>query len=437
MNILFVVPYAPNLIRVRPYNLIRHLAARGHKITLATTWMNNSERHDLERLREQGIHVIAAPLTKPQIALNLLRALITSKPLQAEYCWQPNLKSQISTPQKNGGQALKSQFDVIHVEHLRGARYGLALKSQIQNQKSKIPIVWDSVDCISYLFEQASRQSQSTVGKIVTGLELGRTRRHEGWLVGQFDHVLVTSETDKAALEKISNLNPPKERGAGSQISNPQSTIHNPQSKITVLPNGVDLEYFAPDHTTRQPDTLVFSGKMSYHANVTAALYLANEVMPLVWAQRPDARLIIAGSQPPPTVKQLAEKYRPRVEITGFLPDLRVPLRKASVAVAPLRYGAGIQNKVLEAMACGTPVVASALAIKALQTRPGQDCLVADSPQASAEAILTLLSDDGLRQRLGAAGRRYVEAYHDWNKIAAQLESIYQQSVENVKQANA
>jgi glycosyltransferase involved in cell wall biosynthesis len=323
------------------------------------------------------------------------------------YCWQPALKSQISN--------LKYQFDVAHVEHLRGAQYGLALKS-------KIPVVWDSVDCITYLFEQAAQQSQSLFGKLVTRLELGRTRRYEGWLVMQFDRVLVTSETDKAALEQISDNKYP---------------ISHCKPPISVLPNGVDLDYFTPGSGARQADTLVFSGKMSYHANITAALYLVRQVMPLVWAHRPDVRLIIAGSQPTSAVRQLALDHPERVEVTGYVPNLRLPLQRASIAVAPLLYGAGIQNKVLEAMACGTPVVATPLAVSALsKMQTGADCLVATTPQTFAGEVLRLLGDDALRERLGTAGRRYVEAHHNWDNLAVHLEMIYQRSVKDVQRTN-
>jgi len=399
MNILYIVPNPPSLVRVRPYNLIRHLRVRGHRVTIATVWANAGERDDVEALRADGLTVIVAPLSRQQIVLNLLRALVIGTPLQAEYSWQPGLKAQISD--------VKSQFDVVHVEHLRGARFGLALKAEA-------PVVWDSVDCITYLFEQASRQSQSMSGKLMTRFELGRTRRHEGWLVNQFDQVLVTSPTDKSALENISNI---------------KCRISNLKHPIEVLPNGVDLEYFTPGTDARQPETVVFSGKMSYHANITAALYLAHQVMPLVWARQPTVRLIIAGSQPSPAIRKLADTYPARVQVTGYLPDLRAPLRQAGVAAAPLLYGAGIQNKVLEAMACGTPVVASPLAVSALRVQPGQDCLVASSPQTFAEAILTVLNDPTLCERMSAAGRRYVETHHDWNTIAAQLESIYLKTV--------
>jgi glycosyltransferase involved in cell wall biosynthesis len=199
----------------------------------------------------------------------------------------------------------------------------------------------------------------------------------------------------------------------------------------------VDLDYFTPSNGARQADTLVFSGKMSYHANVTAALYLVRQVMPLVWAHRPDVRLIIAGSQPTSAVRQLALDHPERVEVTGYVPDLRLPLRQASLAVAPLMYGAGIQNKVLEAMACATPVVASSLAVSALsKIQPGMDCLVANTPQAFAEEVLSLLSDDALRERLGVAGRQYVEAHHNWDDIAAHLETIYQRSIKDVQRTS-
>ncbi len=409
MNILYIVPNPPSLVRVRPFNLTRQLRARGNRVTLATVWANAGECADIERLRADGFKVIAARLAKQQIALNLMRAFVTGTPLQAEYSWQPDLLSLISKCQ--------ALYDAIHIEHLRGARFGLALNTELLHLKSNIPIVWDSVDCITYLFEQAARQSQSASGKLMTWMELGRTRRHEGWLVNQFDQVLVTSQTDKAALEAISSL---------------RSRVPNIRHPIEVLPNGVDLEYFAPGEDAHQPDTVVFSGKMSYHANITAALYLANQVMPLVWAHRPSVRLVVAGSQPSPSVRKLAETY-PQVEVTGYLSDLRAPLRKASLAVAPLLYGAGIQNKVLEAMACGTPVVASPLAVSALQVQPGQDCLVANSPQTFAEAILNLLNNPALRKRVSATGRRYVETHHDWAAIAAQLESIYTRSIRDAR----
>ena len=123
------------------------------------------------------------------------------------------------------------------------------------------------------------------------------------------------------------------------------------RSHITVLPNGVDLDYFCPSPEPRRPATVVISGKMSYHANVTAALHLVEGIMPLVWRERPGVKVTIVGANPPRPIRQLAQRFPGQVEVTGTVPDVRPYLRRASLAAAPVPYGAGIQNKVLEAMA--------------------------------------------------------------------------------------
>jgi glycosyltransferase involved in cell wall biosynthesis len=200
--------------------------------------------------------------------------------------------------------------------------------------------------------------------------------------------------------------------------------------RLVVLRNGVDLDYFLPQDVSREPATLIFTGKMSYHANLAAALDLASQVMPRVWRFRSDVRLIIAGKDPPREL--LARTADPRITVTGTVPDLRPYLTRATVAVSPIRYSAGIQNKLLEAMAMATPVVSTPQATAALQVRPGRELLIAESPQACAEAVLTLLADEGLRRRVGQAGRHYVETYHDWNRIAERLEQVYQEVVADV-----
>ncbi len=432
MKILFVVPYAPTPIRTRPYNLLRELTRRGHAVTLATLWQNEPEREALREMERYGISVIAEPLTRSRTLRNTLLALPTGEPLQPAYCWQPSLQSQIAH--------LPSRFDIIHVEHLRGARYGLHLKSQFAIRNSQFPIVWDSVDCISHLFEQASRNSLSPLARWMTAFELERTRRYEGWLVHQFDQVLVTSSVDKEALEKLAELN-------GHHASNPVTAQQNPllsglfptgdppwrgaggRVGVAVLPNGVDLEYFQPSSTTRQADTLVFSGKMSYHANVTAVLHFAREILPLIWKERPQAQLWIVGQAPPSSVKALASD--PRITVTGYVPDVRPYLSQATVAVCPVLYGAGIQNKVLEAMACATPVVSRSTGLGALQAQIGEEAWVGDTPQEFARQVLRLLADPLLATQLGRAGRRYVERHHGWPLIGAQLEGIYQEAIES------
>jgi len=394
MRILFVVPYTPTPIRVRPYSFLRFLAQRGHEVTLATLWENESERAALAQLERDGFRIIAEPLTRNHKLKNAARAMLRGIPLQAEFCVNAKLRERIL-------RAIDEQaIEVAHVEHLRGAYYGLAIQ-----QANKIPVVWDSVDCISHLFQQAAQRSRSRTGRWMARLELGKTRAYEGWLARQFPRVIVTSPTDQHALSELAH-----------GLAN-----------ISVVSNGVDLGYFCPIENAPSLNTIVYSGKMSYHANVTAALYLAQEIMPLVWQGNPSAKLVIAGSRPPAAIQSLSSD--PRITVTGYVEDLRQPLRQATLAVAPLLYGAGIQNKVLEAMACGTPVIATSQAVSALAIEAGRDCLVVDSAQSLAEAILQVLGNSAaqtnLRAQLSVHGRQFVERHHDWHTLVAQLEQHY------------
>ena len=398
MRILYITPYVPSLIRVRPYNLIQYLSRRGHLVTVLSLQSTEQEEKDAEKLRSCCHRVETVKLTRQQSLLNCFKALPTMTPLQAAYCHSPAMQSLIRKVLE------EEQFDIVHVEHLRGACFGTRV--------AEVPKVYDSVDCISSLFEKALHSATSRASRLVARLELDRTRRYEGRLISQYDKVLVTSPQDKEALLKLDG----------------RSHEQNQEKKIAVLSNGVDLEYFAFANGDRASETLVFSGKMSYHANVAAVSYMVREVMPLVWARRPGVKLEIVGKNPPQAICALAKDNR--VHVTGFVPDLRPYLARATVSVSPMQYSVGIQNKVLEAMAMGTPVVASSQACSALKVRNGTHLLVADDPTTFAERILRLLDDVALRREMAMNGRNYVKERHDWRTIAHNLENIYAEVME-------
>ncbi len=396
MKIAYVVPYVPNLIRTRPYNLINHLAALGHEVTVFTLGHGAQDLEDVDALRSKVARVYYQEQPVWYSLWNSLLAVPSRRPLQTVYSWNPRLAKQLVKLLRVPGT-----FDVVHVEHLRGSLYGQYVKSKLPH----IPVVWDSVDCISYLFEQASKHSTGGFGKFVTRFELGRTRWMEGKLVTEFDRVLVTSETDKNALLELAS--------PGSK-----------PAPISVLSNGVDLEFFRPNPAVeRDAETLVFSGKMSYHANISMVKFLVAEIMPKVWAKRPTVQLVIVGKDPTAEIRALGAD--PRITVTGTVDDIRPYLWKATLAVVPLVYGAGIQNKILEAMACGTPVVTTSKTLASLSVTPGRELLIADGADAFAQIVLDLFDDRRLISEIGIAGSRYVQNHHSWTAITKQMIDHY------------
>lgn len=403
LRVLFISPYLPSLIRVRPYNLIKYLAGRGHQITLLALVPPAEDTSGLEALRAWCQQVITVPLSRWQTLLNGLQALPGRTPLQAAYSRSPAMAELI--------QEMLSQanFDVAHVEHLRGSELSYSLNG--------IPIVFDSVDSISLLFEHVQQSGPNWRSRLLARLELARTRRYEGRLLERYRRVLVTSPGDKAKLAELAPI-------FGQNQSNQTDDL---DERFVVLPNGVDLDYFSPLNLPRDPARLVFTGKMSYHANIAAALDLATKVMPHIWQSLPETRLAIVGKDPTSELLALAED--PRIQVTGTVPDLRPYLARATVAMSPIRYGVGIQNKVLEAMAMGTPVVSTPQAVSALQIEADHEVLVADTPETMAQAAIKLLKNTALCKQIGQAGRRYVETYHDWNAVAKKLEDVYRASI--------
>lgn len=400
MKIAYVVPYVPNLIRTRPYNLITQLASLGHEVEVFTLGSNRLDRIDAQALKVKcsNVRYYVQPVWRS--LLNSAIAVPSRQPLQSVYSWHGGMVRDLAE------RVSRKEFDIVHVEHLRGSRYGVFIKSMFPT----VPVVWDSVDCISHLFQQAAGQSRSFFGKFVTRFELLRTKKAEGNLICSFDHVLVTSSTDRnALLELVPNGREP--------------------SPLSVLPNGVDLNYFHPNSDIqRDTATIVFSGKMSYHANISMVKYLVSEIMPRVWKARPETQLFIVGKDPPSDIKILEKN--PLVTVTGTVEDIRPYLWRATASIVPLLYGAGIQNKILEAMATGTPVITTSRTLPALQVQPGKDLLVANDADEFAQNILRLINERNLKHAIGDSGLAYVKSNHAWVSIASQMTNIYQHSLQ-------
>ncbi|MFM7296918.1 MAG: glycosyltransferase, partial [Planctomycetota bacterium] len=195
-----------------------------------------------------------------------------------------------------------------------------------------------------------------------------------------------------------------------------------PGARSLVMRTGVDLAFYRPQPERAEPGHLVFVGVMDYLPNIDGCTWFVREILPRLRARCPTARLSIVGSRPTPEVFALGRE--PGVTVTGFVEDPREWLARASVSVAPLRIARGIQNKVLEALAMGLPVVGTTSATQGVEGEPGRDFLLANSVDEQVAAIARLIEDPQLARKLGAQGRAFVESRYDWDVALRPLDEL-------------
>ncbi len=346
--------------------------------------------YPLQDIANYCISVDPVYLPKWLAYANCLQALPTMTPLRVAYYKSSEFARRIVQVMNEWA------IDVVHAELIKSVPALQAVLAQ-----ENIPILFDAVDCISAYLEQQCKLARSPLEKAFIYTELKKMRRYEPRVLSAFNRVVITSAYDRDYLIAL-----------GEQPHH-----------IQVVQNGVDTEYFTPPTSPREKDSLVFCAKLDYYPNSQAIVDFCQNVLPLIWKRRPQVRLTIVGNGPPASVHALSVDNR--ISVIGYVPDTRPYLGRASVALAPLKVAVGIQNKVLEALAMGTPLVATPASCRALQVSDGEHLLMAEENHAYAEAILKLLEEPLLAQNLGIAGRQYMKEHHGWMEAANTLSDLY------------
>ena len=391
MRILFVVPNVPSSIRPRPLHFI-HGLSRMHQVSVLCLATNEADDHFVSQLRQHCHSLEVIRVSRWRSLGNCLRALFSANSLRCAYFYSPRLRDRI--------KALidADEVDLIHAEHLKSL-------PMVDASVGKVPVVFDAVDCLSMLESRRRAVTKNPLVKVFSWIESRKFAHSEAKASHRFNRVAISSALDRQAYPIPADL----------------------REKIDVVPNGVDLEHFGFRQFEAQKNLLVFCAKLDYFPNQDAALYFARCVWPVVRARRPELRLEIVGSRPPKSVLQLDGKDN--IRVIASVPDVRPFLGRAWVALCPIRIRAGIQNKMLEAMALGVPLVATSVCCPGLQIEPGKHLLVADDPEQFASAIELLLDNVTLRDKLIEAGRAYVERQHDWAESIKALSNSYQTAI--------
>lgn len=387
MRILFVTarfPYPPlKGDQVRAYHQLR-LLSRRHTITLLSMAEEPVPIDSLRRIGAYCDQMMTFPLRRMQQGVNLLTGLFSAYPLQTRLYWDPAFAQLVQQ------QADSGNFDLAHIQLARMAPY-------LENVQG-IPRVIDLIDALSLNMERRYKRDKGAL-RLPAYLEWRRMRTYERVVCRKFDHVTVVSQNDREAIGNFPNL--------------------------SINANGIDLQVFPYTRTGRDPRTIVFTGNMSYFPNVDAVCWFAQAVLPLVKQAIPDIRFTIAGANPDPKVQKLAEKD-PAITVTGYVENIQAYLGQATLSVVPLQAGSGMQFKVIEAMASGTPLVVTPYALGGIDVTDGEHLLVAhDAPEFAAK-LVHLLRDPQLQDHLACNARKLVEANYSWETTVGQLEDIYE-----------
>ncbi len=261
------------------------------------------------------------------------------------------------------------------------------------------------VDCESTIDYQDAfsgsmkKRMQATSGlkRWLLWVEYKRIRRYESRIYSMFDHHTIISSSDA----KVMDTGP-----------------------LVVVPNGVDTDFFKPVEGKEKVDDLIFTGNMSYLPNVHTSLYLSRKVMPVLWSSRPGVGLVLAGASPDRRVQQLQSSH---ITVTGWLDDIRMAYARAKVFIAPMHIGTGLQNKILEAMAMGLPVITSPSAAGPIGATHDQELMVAENAQQYATLAIELLDNEQKRKEMGQAARQFVINHFNWTACTRQLERLITQ----------
>jgi sugar transferase (PEP-CTERM/EpsH1 system associated) len=375
--------------KIRSFNLLKELA-RNHDVTLFTFYGRHpGDSH--QQLQQYFSRVVCVPIELPEArgageAMDYARNLFSLRPYtMAKYCRPEVARALLDLLRE-------CAFDAIVCDFLFSA--------------DVIPWDWP---CPKVLFthnveEQIWRRhfqvSRNPVWKAVSWREYQTMRAAERRYVRLADHVLVVSENDRSYFASYADA-----------------------SKITVIPTGVDIEYFQPGTRPEKPDTLVFTGSMDWLPNEDAIFYFKESILSQLQREVPNVELRVVGRKPSQRLQMLAEENS-CIQVTGEVPDIRPHVHESSVYVVPLRIGGGTRIKIFEAMAMGKAVVSTPVGAEGLPVRHGENIVLAEEPKDFARQVARLLRDPAERERIGRAARTLVERNYSCRSVAGVFDVV-------------
>ena len=368
--------------RLRTFQFIRHLSRR-HRVTIATFVESEQDAHAAAPYRELYHRLLPVVLPRRQSYLNCLRGLASTDPLQVHYYASPRMHEIVARELATGS------YDVVFSHLIRMAQY---LPGNTPVRK-----VLDFCDAISLLHTR-SVKLKPALGRasLISAIEARRVGKYERAAFARTDASIFVSDVDADHF---------RQQGMSNGIS--------------VISQGVDPDQFPFHAESRDDNRIVFLGNMRTFPNTDAVVYFAKEVFPIIQDQRPQATFHIVGNEPSRRVRALHDGKS--IMVTGRVSSVIDYVAGSAVTVAPMRTCAGVQTKILESLALGTPVVTTTMGAEGLEP---SIMAVADSPEEFARASVMLMQDPHARRERAIAGRAYIEKHCTWEKSLESLDSL-------------
>jgi glycosyltransferase involved in cell wall biosynthesis len=396
MKVLFVTPYLPSPPRFggqrRMHGLMEELA-RHHEVSVLSLVNPNEDPSESERVDARVLSTRRHGAEPRLRRSRLEETLACRSDLSSTSHSYEHRISQTRAMQTALNRLLNEvPFDVVQVEFSNLAAYDFGA--------AKGCLCLDQHNIEYDVLRRTAGADVGTVRRVYNAIDWRKIRIEERRAWKRFHGCVLTSVRDEELLLR-----------------------EVPGARTAVVPNGVDVDSFTPmADVAPEPDTVLFLGAINYFPNTEGLLFFLREAWPTLKTLRPAARLRIVGPKPPPIIATWPD---PSVEVVGYVDDVRPHIARASAIVVPLRIGGGTRLKVLEAMALGKAVVSTTLGAEGIDVTHERDILLADEGAALAEQIARVLSDEGLRQRMGEFARKLAVDRYSWRSAAERLARFY------------
>jgi polysaccharide biosynthesis protein PslH len=380
--------------RIRSYHILRELAKR-HRVTLFTFYatQTNDPHGELNQLFERVFYWPLPIATSRGLSelVSFVRHSIRPWPHSvAKYC-----RPEVARAMRQ--LLAENTYDVLVCD--------FAIAAGVIPWDAPTPKVLFTHNVEALIWQRHYRVSHNPLWKLISWGEYRKMMRFERVCLERSQHVLTVSEADRAFFRQFVD-------GA----------------KLSLIPTGVDTEYFRPVVGLERPASLVFTGAMDWMPNQDAIVYFVRTILPIIRREIPDVEFAIVGRHP--TSKLRAALSRDSsIRLTGGVEDIRPYVHQAAVYIVPLRIGSGTRLKIFEAMAMGKAIVSTTVGAEGLPVTDGSHLVLADRPEDFAQRVVSLLRDPAERQRLGAAGRALVEQCCSWRSVAAEFDAVLQSVV--------